>query len=109
MRKFRKVVYGAFDQVFDHLGDEVIFSHSGEDKKTCLAIIKEPELPYEIGDSPIVNQISEVALRSGDVKPVIGDFIIRGENKYKIYDAPVLDASTYLWRFHAILVEKENE
>lgn len=106
---FESLVKQAFTDMFEHLGFEVTFkSREGAQTQIC-AIIKQAENPYELGDSQIVDQVAEVTVKSSDITPKIGDYIITDSRKYKIYTEPLLDASTLVWKFYAVLVEEEYE
>ena len=98
-------MHRAFDDMFEHLGQEIQFRPRNASPINIIAVVKEPENPYELGDSPLVNQVAEVTIKSKDIIPKIGDFIVANERKYKIYEEPLLDASTYMWKFHAALVK----
>ena len=51
---FKDTVITAINDMFDHLGQEVtIKSRNGATKKV-IAVIKQPENPYELGDSQMV-------------------------------------------------------
>lgn len=102
---FREALKRAIDDVFEHLGFEVLYKPKKGTELALIAVIKEPENPYEIGDSKLVQQVAEVSVKSADVTPRVGDFIVSNGKKYKIYEEPLLDASNYMWRFHAILEE----
>ncbi len=106
---FMNMVFQAFDDMFDHLGDEYVFQSRNGTKKTIVAVIKQPENPYVLGDSSIIEQVAEITMKSSDISPKIGDCIITKTGTYKIYEEPMLDASNYLWRFHAVLMEKEGD
>lgn len=102
---FRDALIRAFDDMFEHLGASVIFKPRLGSPFSVIAVVKEPENPYEIGDSKLVQQVAEVSVKSADVTPRVGDFIVSDGKKYKIYEEPLLDASNYMWRFHAVLEE----
>lgn len=102
---FREALKRAIDDVFEHLGFEVLYGTRDGAKIAIIAVVKEPENPYEIGDSKLVQQVAEVSVKSADVTPRVGDFIFSNGKKYKIYEEPLLDASNYMWRFHAVLEE----
>ena len=94
----------AVNDMFMHLGQEIIFKSRAGEKKTLIAVIKQPENPYELGDSQIVKQVAEVSLKASEVSPKIGDVIEVNSKKYKIFEEPLLDASTLIWKFNAALV-----
>lgn len=95
----------AFEDMFEHLGQQIIYRTRGGEK-TVIAVIKQPENPYELGDSQIVDQVAEVAVKFCNITPKIGDYIIANDKKYKIYTEPLLDASNFIWKFYAVLVEE---
>ena len=102
---FKEALHRAFDDMFEHLGQEVLFQPRNASAVNIIALIKQPENPYELGDSPVVKQVAEVAIKSNTITPKIGDFITIDSRKYKIYEEPLLDTSTYIWKFHAVLVK----
>ena len=101
---FRGALETAVNDIFEHLGQEIVFKPKNGETKSLIAVIKQPENPYEIGDSPIVKQVAEVSLKATDVNPKIGDVIEVNSKKYKIFEEPLLEASTLIWRFNATLV-----
>ena len=102
---FKEALHRAFDDMFEHLGQEVQFQPRNASPMNIVAIVKQPENPYELGDSQIVSEVAEVTIKSSGATPRIGDFIVANTRKYKIYEEPLLDASTYMWKFHAVLVK----
>ena len=100
----REALKTAVNDIFDHLGQEVVFKPKNGDSSSLIAVIKQPENPYEIGDSQIVKQIAEISLKAADVTPKIGDVVEVNSKKYKIFEEPLLEASTLIWRFNATLV-----
>ena len=94
----------AINDMFEHLGQKVVFKPEKGEMKSLIAIIKQPENPYEIGESQIVKQVAEVSLKATDVNPKIGDVIEVNSKKYKIFEEPLLEASTLIWRFNATLI-----
>lgn len=104
---FTEALSKAFDDMFEHLGQEVQFQPRGASPVVnIIAVVKQPENPYELGDSPIVNQVAEITIKSSSITPRIGDFVLVNNKEYKIYEEPKLDASTYIWKFHAVLVKR---
>lgn len=104
---FRDLVHRAFDVMFEHLGDTIQYRSRDNAPFQVIAIIKQPENAYDIGDSQIVDQVAEVTVKATDVRPRTGDNITDGSKTYKIYSTPLLDASNYVWKFFAVLVGKE--
>jgi len=102
---FKEALHRAFDDMFEHLGQEVQFQSRNASPMNIIAVVKQPENPYGLGDSSVVNQVAEITTKSSAVTPRIGDFIVADTRKYKIYEEPLLDASTYMWKFHAVLVK----
>lgn len=102
---FRDLVVQAFNDMFDHLGDECVYQSRNGTETKLIVVVKQPENPYEIGDSQIIERVAEVTVKSADVTPRIGDYIIANSKTYKIYEEPLLDASNLIWKFHAVLVE----
>ena len=96
----------AVNDMFAHLGQEIIFKSRSGEKKPLIAVIKQPENPYELGDSQIVKQVAEVSLKASEVSPKIGDVIEVNSKKYKIFEEPLLDVSTLIWKFNAALVRE---
>ena len=101
---FGEILAHAVDDLFEHLGGEIQFKPRGGSAVTIFAIVKNPENLYELGDSKIVGQVANFTVRASDITPQIGDFLILGSKKYKIYEEPLLDASNYLWKFNAVLI-----
>jgi hypothetical protein len=95
-----------FDDVFEHLGVEIIFNPRTSDSISIVALVKEPEGVYEVGSSQVVGQVAEFSVKATDVSPKVGDFIFLGLKKYKIHEEPLLDASNVIWKFQAVLMEK---
>lgn len=94
----------AVNDMFEHLGQEVILKPQKGETKLLVAVIKRPENLYELGDSQVVSQVAEVSVKSADAKPQVGDVIEVNSKKYKIFEEPLLEASTLIWRFNATLV-----
>ncbi len=82
---FRDTVITAINDVFDHLGQEVTIRSRNGETKQVIAVIKQPENPYELGDSQIVEQTAEVSIKSSDATPEIGDFILVNDRRYKVF------------------------
>ena len=101
---FKEALETAVNDMFEHLGQEVVFKPKNGDSSSLIVVIKQPENPYEIGESQIVNQVAEVSLKAADVNPKIGDVIEVNFKKYKIFEEPLLEASILIWRFNATLV-----
>lgn len=101
---FKKALITAVNDMFEHLGQEIIFKPRNGDNLSLIAVIKQPENPYELGDSKIIDQVSDVSVKTADVTPKIGDIIEVDSKKYKIFEEPLLDISTLIWRFNAVLV-----
>jgi hypothetical protein len=95
-----------FDDVFDHLGIEVIFDPRTSESVSILALVKEPESVYEVGSSQVIGQVAEFSVKAVDVTPKVGDAIFLGSKKYKIHEEPLLDASNVIWKFQAVLMER---
>ena len=102
----KEALQTAFDDVFEHLGVEVLFQQGSTASFRVIALMKEPESVYEVGSSQVIGQVAEFSVRASDVTPKVGDCIIFGSKKYKIHEESLLDASNLLWKFHAVLVEK---
>ena len=101
---FKEALETAVNDMFEHLGQKVIFKPKKGETKSLIAVIKQPENPYEIGESQIVKQVAEVSLKAADVNPEIGDVVEVNSKKYKIFEEPLLEASTLIWRFNATLI-----
>ena len=97
----------AVNDMFEHLGQEIVFKPRGGKARTLIAVVKQPENPYELGDSQIVRQVSEVSIKTADAIPKVGDIIEVDSKKYKIYEEPLLDASTLVWKFYAVIGEQK--
>jgi hypothetical protein len=95
-----------FDDVFEHLGVEVIFDPRTSEPVSIIALVKEPESVYEVGNSQVIGQVAEFSVRAADATPKMNAFIFLGLKKYKIHEEPLLDGTNYLWKFQAVLVEK---
>jgi hypothetical protein len=102
----KEVLQTAFDDVFEHLGVEVLLQQGPTTSLYVTALIKEPESVYEVGGSQVIGQVAEFSIRAADATPKVGNFFLLGLRKYKIYEEPLLDASNLIWKFRAILVEK---
>ena len=101
---FREALETAVNDMFEHLGQKMIFKPKNGETKSLVAVIKQPENIYEIGESQVVRQIAEISVRVADVNPKIGDVVEVNSKKYKIFEEPLLEASTLIWRFNATLV-----
>lgn len=101
---FKDALITAVNDMFEHLGQEVILKSKKGEAKSLIAVIKQPEHLYELGDSQVVSQVAEVSVKSSDVTPRIGDVIEIDSKKYKIFEEPLLDASTLIWKFNAMLI-----
>jgi hypothetical protein len=102
----KEALQTAFDDVFEHLGVEVLFQQSPTASLYVVALIKEPENVYEVGSSQVIGQVAEFSVKAADVTPKVGNAIFLGSKKYKIHEEPLLDSSNLVWKFSAILVEK---
>ncbi len=103
---FKDTVITAINDMFDHLGQEVTIKSRNGATKNVIAVIKQPENPYELGDSQIVEQVTEVSIKSTNATPRIGDFILVNDRRYKIFEEPLMDAITQMWKFNAVLVKE---
>ena len=103
---FKDTVITAINDMFDHLGHEVTIRSRNGETKQVIAVIKQPENPYEQGDSQIVEQVAEVAIKSTDATPRIGDFILVNDRRYKIFEEPLMDGITQMWKFNAVLMKE---
>jgi hypothetical protein len=109
----KEALQTAFDDVFEHLGVEVLFQQSPTVSLYVIALVKEPENVYEVGSSQVIGQVAEFSVKAADVTPKVGDLIkinacaaSTGSKKYKIHEEPLLDSSNLVWKFSAVLVEK---
>jgi hypothetical protein len=100
------VLQNAFDDTFERLGVEVLFQQSPAISFYVMALIKEPENVYEVGLSRVVGQVAEFSVKASDASPKVGDLIFLGSKKYKIHEEPLLDASNYIVKFQAVLLER---
>jgi hypothetical protein len=96
----------AFDDVFEHLGVEVLFQQSPTTSSYIVALIKEPENVYEVGSSQVIGQVAEFSVKATDVTPKVGNAIFLGSKKYKIHEEPLLDGSNLVWKFQTVLIER---
>lgn len=103
---FRDALIRAFEDMFEHLGSDIVYTPRGASPIIVRAIVKAPENPYEIGDSQMIGQIAEVSAKVADITPRVGDVFVSNSRKYKIYEEPLLDASNYIWKFNAVLVKE---
>lgn len=101
---FRDLLKTAFDDMFEHLGAFVQYRSQAGAVSTVMAVIKQPENLYELGDSQLIDQVAEVTVKAEEISPRIGDYITDRDKTYKIYTEPLLDASNYIWKFLAVLV-----
>jgi hypothetical protein len=95
-----------FDDVFEHLGIEVVFKPKGSEPVSVIALVKEPEGVYEVGSSQVIGQVAEFTVKAVDANPKVGDQAELGSKRYKICEEPLLDASNLVWKFQAVLVER---
>lgn len=101
---FKEVLETAVNDMFEHLGQEIVFKPRGGEALSLTAVIKRPENPYKLGESQIVRQVAEVNVKTVDIIPKVGDVIEMNGKKYKIFEEPLLEASTLIWKFNAVLV-----
>jgi hypothetical protein len=64
-----------FDDVFEHLGVEIIFDPRTSEPVSIVALVKEPVGVYEVGGSQVIGQVAEFSMKSSDATPKIGDSI----------------------------------
>jgi hypothetical protein len=102
----KEALQTAFEDVFEHLGVEVLFQQSPTTSLYVVALVKEPENVYEVGSSQVIGQVAEFSVKTADVTPKVGDAVFLVSKKYKIHEEPLLDASNLLWKFRAVLVER---
>jgi hypothetical protein len=102
----KETLQTAFDDVFEHLGVEVLFQQGPAASLYVVALVKEPENVYEVGSSQVIGQVAEFSVKAADVTPKIGDAIFLGSKKYKIHEEPLLDTSNVIFKFQAVLMEK---
>ena len=102
----KEALQTAFDDVFEHLGVEVLFQQGSLASFYVVALMKEPESVYEVGSSQVIGQVAEFSVKAADVSPKVGDRILLGSKKYKIHEEPLLDGSNVVWKFQAVLMEK---
>ncbi|GHU13662.1 hypothetical protein FACS189449_09280 [Alphaproteobacteria bacterium] len=103
----KEAITRALDDAFEHLGVEVIFeSANASSSFPIVALVKEPEGIYEVGSSRVIGQVAEFSVKASDVKPKIGDTIFVGTKKYKIHEEPLLNASNFIIKFQAVLIER---
>ena len=102
----KEALQTAFDDVFEHLGVEVLFQQGSAASFYVVALMKEPEGVYEVGSSQVIGQVAEFSVKTADVTPTVGDAILLDSKKYKIHAEPLLDASNLVWKFNAVLMEK---
>jgi hypothetical protein len=95
-----------FDDVFEHLGVEIIFDPRTSEPVSIIALVKEPENVYEVGNSQVIGQIAEFVVKASDVTPKVGNVIFLDSKKYKIHEEPLLDGSNVIWKFQAVLMER---
>ncbi|GHT99364.1 hypothetical protein FACS1894126_5540 [Alphaproteobacteria bacterium] len=106
MSLIREALKDAFDDVFEHLGVEVVYKPTVSASFSIVALVKEPENVYEVGSSRVIGQVAEFAVKAADAKPKVGDAIFVGTKKYKIHEDPLLDASNLIFKFQAVLIER---
>jgi hypothetical protein len=104
----KEALKDAFNDVFEHLGVEVVYKPTASATFSIVALIKEPESVYEVGSSQVIGQVAEFSVKASDVNPKIGDVIFLGTKKYKIHEEPLLDASNLIRKFNAVLECTEN-
>lgn len=103
---FRDALKQAFDDMFEHLGGVAKYTPRGGEPFEIIAFAKEPENPYELGDTKYIDQVAVISVKSEEVTPKIGEFIEINGRTYKIFEEPLLDASNFIWKFLGVLVEK---
>lgn len=103
---FRDTLKIAIDDMFEHLGGMAKYQPRDGAAVEVIAFAKEPENPYELGDSQHIDQVAVISVKSEEVTPKIGEFIEINGRTYKIFEEPLLDASNFIWKFLGVLVKK---
>jgi len=101
---FAEIVKQALDDMINYLGQPIIYTDKSGNTSSVIAVIKAAENQYELGDSQMIDQVAEVSIKASDITPKIGEYICSNGRKYKIFEGPLLDASTLIWRFKAVLI-----
>lgn len=67
-------------------------------------LIKRPETTYSLGaDGALTQQIASIKIRSEDVTSFsIGDYIKIKKRFYKIFEPPLKDSSSKIWKIQAV-------
>jgi hypothetical protein len=71
----KEALQTAFEDVFEHLGIEIIFKPKASEPFSVVALVKEPENVYEVGSSQVIGQVAEFSVKVGDVTPKVGDIL----------------------------------
>ena len=100
---FREAMRSAVDDMFVHLGVGVTFRSTGIDR-ALVAVIRQPERPYDLGDTTVVRGVVDVSIKAADATPRIGDFVVANGKTYKIYEEPLLETYSLIWRFNAVQI-----
>jgi hypothetical protein len=99
-----------FFDTFKNLGKPALYQAGDSALVEILALIKEPEQAYELGDGhfgagSFVERIATFEVMAKDIpNPKVGDTLYIEGRKYKIYQEPLLDGSGNVFEVVAILV-----
>ncbi|WCR59696.1 MAG: hypothetical protein PG978_001144 [Wolbachia endosymbiont of Ctenocephalides felis wCfeF] len=93
------------EDCFEHLGVEAIYcNRNKEGIRRIKVLIKRPETTYSLGaDGALTQQIASIEIRSEDVTSFsIGDYIKIEKRFYKIFEPPLKDSSSEIWKIQAV-------
>lgn len=93
------------EDCFEHLGVEATYCNKNKEGiRKIKVLIKRPETTYSLGaDGALTQQIASIKIRSEDVTSFsIGDYIKIKKRFYKIFEPPLKDSSSKIWKIQAV-------
>ena len=94
-----------FDDCFAHLGEEALYQGK-QQEKLVRVLIKQPDIAYQLGEGQFIGETAVIEVRISDLpSPKVGDYITVNERHYKIYQPPLKDSSSTLWRIQAMVMK----
>lgn len=94
------------DDCFAHLGKEALYQSSGAAPFPIRVLIKQPDIPYEMGDGQVIGHMAIFEVRIDELAfPKVGDQLIIAGSRYKIFSEPLRDSSNTVWEITAMVME----
>lgn len=93
------------EDCFEHLGVEATYCNKNKEGiRKIKVLIKRPDTTYSLGaDGALTQQIASIEIRSEDVTSFsIGDYIKIEKRFYKIFEPPLKDSSSEIWKIEGV-------